>query len=189
MTRQDIEKKVTDILVDKLGVGPEEVKIEAGFREDLGGDSLDLVVVVMELVATEGSDGVEAMVRSIREGTSRSNERASEVVVGIVHTVAAHDGTEAAPVKSLVVRHERESRNERFYLVPDSRKHGRFLRVGTCEAVHPGVPVEVVVGLGLDERVEASSLVAAAHDDEADAADAGAFGVGGLEVYGGKVGQ
>ena len=49
MTRQDIEKKVTDILVDKLGVGPEEVKIEASFREDLGGDSLDLVVVVMEL--------------------------------------------------------------------------------------------------------------------------------------------
>ena len=49
MTRQDIEKKVTDILVDKLGVGPEEVKSEADFCEDLGGDSLDLVVVVMEL--------------------------------------------------------------------------------------------------------------------------------------------
>jgi len=49
MTRQDIEKKVTDILVDKLGVEPEEVKSEADFREDLGGDSLDLVVVVMEI--------------------------------------------------------------------------------------------------------------------------------------------
>ena len=49
MTRQDIEQKVTDILVDKLGVGPEEVKSEADFREDLGGDSLDLVVVVMEI--------------------------------------------------------------------------------------------------------------------------------------------
>ena len=49
MTRQDIEKKVTDILVDKLGVGPEEVKNEADFREDLGGDSLDLVMVVMKI--------------------------------------------------------------------------------------------------------------------------------------------
>jgi len=49
MTRQDIEKIVTDILVDKLGVEPEEVKSEADFREDLGGDSLDLVVVVMEI--------------------------------------------------------------------------------------------------------------------------------------------
>lgn len=49
MTRKDIEKKVTDILVDKLGVGPEEVKSEADFREDLGGDSLDLVMVIMEI--------------------------------------------------------------------------------------------------------------------------------------------
>lgn len=49
MNRQDIEKKVTDILVDKLGVEPEEVKSEADFREDLGGDSLDLVMVVMEI--------------------------------------------------------------------------------------------------------------------------------------------
>lgn len=49
MERQDIEKKVTDILVDKLGVGPEEVKSEANFREDLGGDSLDLVMVVMKI--------------------------------------------------------------------------------------------------------------------------------------------
>lgn len=49
MTRQDIEKKVTDILVDKLGVEPEEVKSEADFREDLEGDSLDLIVVVMEI--------------------------------------------------------------------------------------------------------------------------------------------
>lgn len=49
MTRQDIEKKVTDILVDKLGVEPEEVKSEANFEDDLSGDSLDLVVVLMEI--------------------------------------------------------------------------------------------------------------------------------------------
>jgi acyl carrier protein len=49
MTRQDIEKKVTDILVNILGVEPEEVKSEADFREDLGGDSLDLVMVVMKI--------------------------------------------------------------------------------------------------------------------------------------------
>jgi acyl carrier protein len=49
MTTEDIEKQVTDILVDKLGVEPEEVMSEADFREDLGGDSLDLVMVVMEI--------------------------------------------------------------------------------------------------------------------------------------------
>jgi acyl carrier protein len=47
MTRQDIEKKVTDILVNILDVEPEEVKSEANFRDELGGDSLDLVEVMM----------------------------------------------------------------------------------------------------------------------------------------------
>ena len=49
MAREDIEKKVTDILVDKMGVESEEVKSEADFREDLGGDSLELVMVIMEI--------------------------------------------------------------------------------------------------------------------------------------------
>lgn len=49
MTRQDIEKKVTDILVDKLGVEPEDVKSEANFASDLGGDSLDCVEVLMDV--------------------------------------------------------------------------------------------------------------------------------------------
>ena len=49
MAREDIEKKVTNILLDKLGVEPGEVKNEADFIEDLGGDSLDLVEVLMEV--------------------------------------------------------------------------------------------------------------------------------------------
>ena len=49
MARQDIEKKVTDILVDKLGVEPEEVKSDANFEDDLDGDSLDCVEVLMEI--------------------------------------------------------------------------------------------------------------------------------------------
>ena len=49
MNRQDIEKKVAKILVDKLGVEPEEVKSDANFEDDLGGDSLDLMLVIMEI--------------------------------------------------------------------------------------------------------------------------------------------
>ena len=48
MNRQEIEKKVNDILVDKLGVDYDEVKNEAKFEDDLGGDSLDCVELVME---------------------------------------------------------------------------------------------------------------------------------------------
>lgn len=48
MSRQEIEQKVNEILVDKLGIEPSEVKEDATFTGDLGGDSLDTVEVIME---------------------------------------------------------------------------------------------------------------------------------------------
>lgn len=48
MNRQEIEKKVNEILVDKLGVEPEEIKDEARFEQELGGDSLDCVELIRE---------------------------------------------------------------------------------------------------------------------------------------------
>lgn len=43
-----IAKKVTDIIVDKLGVEASEVTPEASFANDLGADSLDTVELIME---------------------------------------------------------------------------------------------------------------------------------------------
>ena len=44
-----IEEKVTDIIVDKLGVERAEVVPEAVFVDDLGADSLDLVELIMAM--------------------------------------------------------------------------------------------------------------------------------------------
>ncbi|MGI6232936.1 MAG: acyl carrier protein [Prevotella sp.] len=44
----EIEAKVRDIIVDKLGVDASEVKPEASFTNDLGADSLDTVELIME---------------------------------------------------------------------------------------------------------------------------------------------
>jgi acyl carrier protein len=41
------QERVTNIIVELLGVDPEEVKLEARFREDLEADSLDLVELIM----------------------------------------------------------------------------------------------------------------------------------------------
>lgn len=49
MEREDIEKKVNRIIVDILGVEPEEVKPEAELIYDLGCDSLDDVEILMKL--------------------------------------------------------------------------------------------------------------------------------------------
>jgi len=48
MERTDIEKKVQDILVDKLGLDASEVKPEANLKDDLGADSLDEAELIME---------------------------------------------------------------------------------------------------------------------------------------------
>ena len=45
----DMLKKITDVIVDKLGVTEDKVKPEAAFVEDLGADSLDQVELVMAL--------------------------------------------------------------------------------------------------------------------------------------------
>lgn len=44
----DIAEKVKNIIVDKLGVDPKEVTMEASFANDLGADSLDTVELIME---------------------------------------------------------------------------------------------------------------------------------------------
>ncbi|MGH9488571.1 MAG: acyl carrier protein [Terriglobales bacterium] len=44
----EIEEKVRQIVVEKLGVEAAEVTPNASFVEDLGADSLDLVELVME---------------------------------------------------------------------------------------------------------------------------------------------
>jgi len=45
---QDIPKKVTEILVEKLGIAESEITPEANFVKDLGIDSLDYAEIVME---------------------------------------------------------------------------------------------------------------------------------------------
>lgn len=45
----DILERVKSIIVDRLGVGETEIKLESSFKEDLGADSLDVVELVMEL--------------------------------------------------------------------------------------------------------------------------------------------
>jgi acyl carrier protein len=43
----DIQQKVTDLIVDQLGVDADSVNANAHFIDDLGADSLDTVELVM----------------------------------------------------------------------------------------------------------------------------------------------
>jgi acyl carrier protein len=47
MTMSEITQQVRDLIVERLGVNPEQVTEDASFIEDLGADSLDTVELVM----------------------------------------------------------------------------------------------------------------------------------------------
>ena len=45
---KNLEKKVREIIIDKLGIEESEVTDSASFTNDLGADSLDTVELIME---------------------------------------------------------------------------------------------------------------------------------------------
>ena len=49
-------EKVRDIIVEQLGVDPEEVTLASSFRDDLKADSLDLVELIMAFEEEFGGD-------------------------------------------------------------------------------------------------------------------------------------
>jgi acyl carrier protein len=53
---ENYEEKVREIIVEQLGVTPDQVSPEASFIDDLGADSLDTVELVM---AFEDAFGIE----------------------------------------------------------------------------------------------------------------------------------
>ena len=56
MSEKSIEQRVKDIIVEQLGVKPDQVTPEAKFIEDLGADSLDTVELVMALEEEFGNE-------------------------------------------------------------------------------------------------------------------------------------
>ena len=56
MSEKSIEQRVKEIIVEQLGVKPEQVTPEAKFIEDLGADSLDTVELVMALEEEFGNE-------------------------------------------------------------------------------------------------------------------------------------
>jgi len=49
MADKPTDQRVKDIIVEQLGVKPDQVTPEAKFVEDLGADSLDIVELIMAL--------------------------------------------------------------------------------------------------------------------------------------------
>ncbi len=73
-----LEDRVSEIIVEQLGVSAEELKPEASFIDDLGADSLDIVELVMameEAFDIEISDDDAERIQSVGDALSYVKER------------------------------------------------------------------------------------------------------------------
>jgi acyl carrier protein len=74
-------ERISDIIVDLLGVEPEKVTLEARFREDLEADSLDLVELIMafeEEFGEEISDDDAQSIRTVGDAMAYVEARMAE---------------------------------------------------------------------------------------------------------------
>jgi len=80
-----IEEKVKDIIVEQLGVNPEQVTPTASFIEDLGADSLDIVELVMafeEEFSVEVPDEDAEKLQTVGDVINYIKERAKQQGAG-----------------------------------------------------------------------------------------------------------
>ena len=79
MAEKSIEERVKDIIVEQLGVNPEQVTPSASFIEDLGADSLDTVELVMafeEEFGVEIPDDAAEKIRTVGDAVAFINQNA-----------------------------------------------------------------------------------------------------------------
>ena len=79
------------------------------------------MVMALQVVATEGRDGVQLMVRGIWESLTRGHAGAVEFIVGIVHLITTEHSFQTAFIKNLVVCHKRQALYQWCYLRPHFR--------------------------------------------------------------------
>ncbi len=75
------EDKIKEIIVEQLGVSPEEVVTEASFIDDLGADSLDIVELVMAIEEEWGleiPDDDAEKIQTIQDAINYVEERTKD---------------------------------------------------------------------------------------------------------------
>ena len=132
------------------------------------------VVMVGEVVAADGGDGLELVVRKgIAKPSPGGSEGVIERVAGIIHLIETENGLEASFVEAAVVGDQRKPFDARSNLFPDIGKYGRIHCILFGQAVNLLAKPLIVFGFGVDEAVEPVHDLSVADNDDADAAHAG----------------
>ena len=142
------------------------------------------VVVVGEVVAAGGGDGLELVVgKAAAEVAAGGGQGGEELIVRAVHPAHAMDGLQAAFIETRVVRHEGQAFDHLHNLLPHLREYRRVLGVIGTKPVHPHTEPLVILRLGVNQRVERIHDLPSPHDYHTHAAHAAGLLVRRLEIY------
>lgn len=142
------------------------------------------VMVVHEVISAGCGDGLQLMVEEpAAEMLPGSCEGVVELVVGIVHLIYPEDSLEAPFIEAGIVRNQRESLDERFYLLPDVWEYRCIFSILRPKTVNLLAEPLVVFRLGMDETVEGVYNLPVTNYHHPDGTYAGRLLVCRLEVY------
>ena len=94
------------------------------------------VMMVLQLIATGGSNGVELMIRQMGKLASGRAQGVEKLIFGIVHLIDTEGCTETSFVEGLVVGNKGKPLDEWFYLCPYFGEGGCVAGVLTAKAMH-----------------------------------------------------
>ena len=142
------------------------------------------VMVIHEVIAARSGDGLKLMVwQLISEVMSGYSKGVVELIVGVVHLIDPEHRLQATFVKAGVVSNQRESLDERLYLLPHMWEHRSIIGILRPQTVDlPAEPL-VVFWLGMYEAVERVHDFPAAHYHHPDGTYTGGLLVRRLEIY------
>ena len=97
---------------------------------------------------------MQLMVGQLTEHPASNTECVVKLVVGIIHLIYSEYRLQATFVKWLVVGYQWQIFNQRLNLPPYFGEDGSIISINLGKAVYLCIPVTVIIGFRVDERVE-----------------------------------
>lgn len=142
------------------------------------------VMVIHEVIAARSGDGLKLMVwQLISEVMSGYSKGVVELIVGVVHLIDPEHRLQATFVKAGVVSNQRESLDERLYLLPHMWEHRSIIGILRPQTVDLLAEPLVVFRFRVNKAVERVHNLSVTYYHYADGADAGRLFVRRLEIY------